>query len=642
MPCPSSSPQILSTSTSLLSLETVIEVSDAHLPYKAQHALRALSVLPAKPHQFSEASALAVMGQDASVLDQLYDAGFVESASSGWYSMHQTIAAYGRMHLLDQTPWSSLVHYALQLSETAREEYILLEHEHPMLLAALDAAVKQEWAEHQIQLTRQLRRFWLLQGHHALARQRLTAVLPLTQQLGNHREEGWTRHMLGILTDMQGHTQEAQHLFEEGLALARSCVEPDQHLEGAALNSLGVVLVKQGKLRQAQRSYEEALRLAHILEKPHEISMSLGNVGTVALSQGRVQEAKDAFLEGLALVADTNASQRAQLWIYMGSLATFTGRDDEARIAYHYAQAATDAPFIQCQLYLGLGTLARRSGNSEEAETWLQKGQALADEIGVEEVRIEALASRAELAQEQGELERAEVVFEEALMGAQRLGYHLEMALIQTQQGMLCLAQGQIEEAGHLFTLATTPLHDEEAALEAEIAYGQAQVAAAQGRWQEAKYLGDKAMQHFAAMSHWKTPMVQQWRKRVLQKEDAEEVLPHAAPPHAALSVGVVQDVVVDGIGMEVYVREEGVCPLCARSDALTKRGKTRSGRQRYSCSHCKRSFMLGRVQEMNRDHKERAYQLAQAGWSCRAIAQEVGRHHTTVSRWLGIVNLGM
>ena len=630
MPFSSLRPQTLLTSTSVWSLETVIGVSEAHLPTEAQHALRALSVLPAKPHHFSEASALAVMGQGTTVLDILYDTGFVESASSGWYCMHQTIAAYGRMHLHDQTPWSNLVQHALQLSELEKEDYPLLEQEHLMLLSALEATATQGWTEHQVQLTRQLRRFWLLQGHHALARQHLTAALPLTQQLGNLREEGWMRHMLGILTDMQSHTQEAQHLFEEGLALARSLIEPDQYLEGAALNSLGVVLVKQGKLHQAQGTYEEALRLARMLERSDEMSMSLGNIGTIALSQGRVQEAKNAFLEGLALVADTNASQRAQLWIHLGSLSTFMGQDEEAFTAYHHAQEATDGPFIQCQVYLGLGTLARRSGNSEEAERWLQKGQALAHEIGVEEVRIEALASRAELAQEQGELERAEALFEEALTEAQRLGYHLETALIQTQRGMLRLTQGRIEEAANLFALAATPLHGEETALEAEIVYGRSQVAAAQGRWQEAERLGEKAIHHFAAMSHWRTPVVQRWREQVLQKENVEESAPRPAPP-----LGVVQDVVGDGAGVEVHAREEGICPTCARSDALTKRGKTRGGRQRYSCPHCKRSFVLRRVQETNRDHKERVHQLAKAGWSCRAIAQGVGIHHTTVSRWL-------
>ena len=624
---PNSSP-IPTLPLSAWSLETVIGISEVHLPPEAQHALRALSVLPVKPHRFSEAAALAVMGQDAAVLDLLSDAGLVESAGSGWYLIHQTIVSYGRRHLHDLSPWTRLVQYALHLSQTAREDHEVLEQEHTTLLSALDATATQGWREQQIMLTKQLCRFWIMQGHHILAGQRLASALVLTQQLGDRSTEGWIRHKLGILMDLQSHTHEAQRLFEDGLSLIRSLQEPDRYLEGAFLNSLGVVLVKQGKLRQAEHVYNAALQVAHTLERSDEISMSLGNVGAIALYRGQVDKARDAFLEGLARVSEHNAPQRAQVWIHMGSLATFMGQYEEALTCYHKAHAQAGGPLIQCQIALGMGTVAYRQKKHEEAEGWLLKGHALASEGALEELRMEALAGCAELALERGELERAEALVEQALMLAQDLGYGLGTALIQTQMGWVRLSQGRVEHANGCFASALTIIDGEEAALEAEIVYGQAHVAAAQQHWSEARRLVDKALQHFVSLSHWNIPMVQVWREQLVQHMEEE-------PPHAAPLPNLVQHVEGESPATKREEQQKHSCPSCTRSDSVIKRGKTRGGTQRFFCTCCNQSFVLTQVLPANGERKERVYQLARAGWSHRAIAQEVGIHYTTVGRWL-------
>ncbi len=633
MPFSPSAPPNPATHPSAWSLETVIGNSDVHLPPEAQQAFRALSVLPAKPHRFSEAAALAVMGQDASVLDLLSDAGLVESAGSGWYVMHQTIVSYGRKHLHDLSPWTRLVQYALHLSETAREDHEALEQEHTTLLSALDATTTQGWGEQQVVLTKQLCRFWIMQGHHVLARQRLMSALVLTQQLGDRSTEGWIRHKLGILLDLQSHTHEAQRLFEDGLSLIRSLQEPDRHLEGAFLNSLGVVLVKQGKLRQAEDAYNAALQVAYTLERSDEISMSLGNVGAVALYRGQVDRARDAFLEGLARVSEHNAPQRAQVWIHLGSLATFLGQYEEALTCYHQAHAQAGGPMMQCQISLGMGTVAYRQSMYEEAESWLEQGHALACEGVLEELRMEALASRAELALARGELEQAEALVEQALMLAQDLGYGLGTALIQTQMGWVRLAQGRVEHANRCFASALTFIAGEGAALEAEIVYGQAHVAVAQQQWSEAKRLGEKAIQHFVSLSHWKIPMVRVWREQLVRHMEEE-------PPHDAPLPNVIHHVEGESPTPKRQELEKHICPSCTRSDAVIKRGKTRAGTQRFFCTCCNQSFVLTRVLPTNGERKERVCQLAKAGWSHRAIAQQVGIHYTTVSRWLGSIDI--
>ncbi len=82
------------TSEMEMSLQTIIAISDQRLSAEAQSGLRALARLPAKPNSFSEATALTIMGSTVEVLDQLFDAGLIESTGEGRYSMHPLIANY--------------------------------------------------------------------------------------------------------------------------------------------------------------------------------------------------------------------------------------------------------------------------------------------------------------------------------------------------------------------------------------------------------------------------------------------------------------------------------------------------------------------------------------------------------------------
>src|SRR5207302_867532 len=79
-----------------LSLQSIIAVSDHLLGEAEQRALRALAVFPAKPNSFSEEAALAVCQAPVEVLDQLCDAGLLESNGPSRYMLHQTIADYAR------------------------------------------------------------------------------------------------------------------------------------------------------------------------------------------------------------------------------------------------------------------------------------------------------------------------------------------------------------------------------------------------------------------------------------------------------------------------------------------------------------------------------------------------------------------
>ena len=123
-----------------ISLQAVIEISAQHLGERARNALYALSVLPAKPGSFTEAAALAVCQEPAEVLDELSDVGLLASVKPGYYTLHQVISDYARLHLSTPAPLERLISYAVQYAGLHSTEYDKLERESATILAALEAA----------------------------------------------------------------------------------------------------------------------------------------------------------------------------------------------------------------------------------------------------------------------------------------------------------------------------------------------------------------------------------------------------------------------------------------------------------------------------------------------------------------------
>src|SRR5947209_19743353 len=123
-----------------ISLKSIIAVSDHHLSQQASTALYALSVFPAKPNSFSEQAALAVANLDVATLDELMDAGLLESGDVNHYTLHQTVADYARSCLEEDAPFERLITYVIELVEAHKKDYEILEKEETSILAALEEA----------------------------------------------------------------------------------------------------------------------------------------------------------------------------------------------------------------------------------------------------------------------------------------------------------------------------------------------------------------------------------------------------------------------------------------------------------------------------------------------------------------------
>ncbi len=126
-----------------LSLQAVIGISDQQVSEDAHAALRALAVFPPKPNSFSEEAAAAVSALPVEILDELTDAGLVESIGPERYTLHQTIADYARTHLTDEGVVERLITYYVAYVEAHATDYTALD-ESNNIFAALEAAFERK------------------------------------------------------------------------------------------------------------------------------------------------------------------------------------------------------------------------------------------------------------------------------------------------------------------------------------------------------------------------------------------------------------------------------------------------------------------------------------------------------------------
>ena len=184
-----------------LSLQSVIAISDQRLSKEARQALRALSVLPAKPRSFSEEAALAVSALPATALDELCDTGLLECTSSNRYTMHQTIADYARLYLYDTAPHQRFVTYFVQYIVAHEKDYRALGQESGNILTALDVAYEQEMKMEFVRGVNTLSAFLCMRGFYGLAEHYLQRAHQLALSLGDTNGIIMSSHYLGEIAD---------------------------------------------------------------------------------------------------------------------------------------------------------------------------------------------------------------------------------------------------------------------------------------------------------------------------------------------------------------------------------------------------------------------------------------------------------
>ena len=648
-----------------LSLETVIGQSEQRLASEVQETLRALSVLPTKPICFSEAAALAVSGQEVHTLDSLLDAGLLERAGDGWYWLHQAIGEYAGLQQKDTGPLHRLVQYGVQLcasfNEKLTHDFQKLDAEYPVLLAAIEAARVLREDQHLIQMVLALVPFWCSRGLCTQAAdmlQEALAVSPLdsevrVQVLAERAHvsvlcEAWEQaqqdasavlalsegqeqmgiraacfEWMGLTAQLTGKLVEARTYYEEGLQLAQSCA--DQGRSSRLLTHLGNLECDQGQYQHAILLLQEALTLAQQDQNLEQVSLILADIGNTLQSQGKHQQAEPILRQGLVLARQLQ--HRPRQILLLGNLAgSVLEQGDTAQAEKLLLEGLTLADQIHEKrlkrlCLLNLSCIALERHEYERAEAYVREGFAEGDTPELP-VRIMFLTTLGEIQTAQGQWQQARETLDECLRLARDLGDPWLLS-----NGLRCYAETYLQarqatEAKHWFQEALAVYQDREPNLElqAEQHFGLAQVAALQGKLEEAHQLAEQSLHTFLDIHHRSAKEVRAWLDQ----------LPPVMVETVEKAERMVNQQEVSGIFQEQKVTH---CPVCGATH-VSKRGKGASGRQRYKCQVCNRAFTASPT-SFPLDRQILAHQLVAQGHSLRSVARQLGVSHTTIKAWI-------
>ncbi|MBA2284066.1 MAG: tetratricopeptide repeat protein [Ktedonobacteraceae bacterium] len=455
------------------SLMASIGTSYEALSISAQRALRALCIFPVKPNTFSEEAALVVSASSSAILDELTDAGLLESTGAGRYTIHQTIADYALLKHRGPQAERRLVKFFVEYAQAHTKDYNLLEQEASNILYALSLAAAGKMTQCLVEGIQAFFHFLLLRGWYKTAlsycQQELEAAKLLDDQEGiciacthlgtlhvecgayNEAEvfaqEGLALarqlhasfhlstflHLQGNIAVKRGASALAEEYAQEGLAIAH-CLN-DRELLSLHLLVLGIAKNMQGEYSQGESLLQEGLKFARQDNEPRTISSLLTALGSFAGMRGKYTQAESYYQEGLTLARSTKNIERVAACLKgLGILAAIRYDYAQAERAFQEALPLVEAMGLQehmASFYTNLSVVARYRGHGAQAEAYALKGLVLARKIGHKMGICDLITGLGVLYTQLQDFELARQYLEEAITVAEEIGhpYHKGKAL---------------------------------------------------------------------------------------------------------------------------------------------------------------------------------------------------------------------
>ncbi len=475
-----------------LSLQAVIGISDQQVSEQARVTLRAMSVFPPKPNTFSEQAALSVSALPVETLDELTDAGLLESSGQERYTLHQTIADYARANLADPAALAAserLVAYFVEYVEAHASDNPALDLESNNILAALEAAYERGMQSDLVRGVHAFASFLETRGLYAVAQEHVQRALEAARSLNDTAGQATAGLHLGRLMEQHGDFASAQEHWQNGLALARQHghdeliagtlmelgnlarqqAQPEQarqffeealivsrrsgnrREEGSILRNLGILAREQGRPDQARQLYEEALTVSRQVDNRREVGRTLNNLGVLARQQGQPERARHLLEEAIAIFRQLEDRRGAA--VALGNLARIAenqGHPEQARQLYEEGLVAFrqlgDRRSV-AQVLHNLGTIAWGQGEPRQARRLFEEALDISRKLGDQRTAALTLGELGIVAREQGQLDQARELLEEALTTFRQLEDHREEALALRELGSLARLEGQLDQA---------------------------------------------------------------------------------------------------------------------------------------------------------------------------------------------------
>lgn len=502
--------------TSLVSLQTVIGVSDNALHPDTRQALYALACLPPKPNTFSEEAALAIAAIDGETLDTLCDSGLLESRGAGRYTLHQTIVDYARTQGTSAHAEQRLVSYYLAMVEAEQKNNAYLEREAINIFAACELACRHSNWSALVQGMNAFAPFLAARGIYPVLQPYLLQAhqaLPSCQTMSPAERASIFFH-LGRIADFQGAYHEADELYAAGWEHARS--SGDEQLMVLLLAYWGEMLSNAGRYQRAEQVLLEGLHLSQTLDYQQQACIFLKNLGEVAVSLGNYTQAISYHQQGLALARKLEYLELVSILLQnLAAHQAWQGNFQQAEVSYQESltYARTIGHLQRCSAALsGLGFALLRQQRFSEAETYLQESLTLARKIHSPVRTGCVLQNLGILKSEQGDYTAAEVFLQESLDIATAIGHTWLMSETLYYRGELLLKQQHIQEAQTAFEHASQQARkQEEQELIALTAFGLARVHWKRGESRQAEIYAEESLVLFRKMEHEQAERVAAW-----------------------------------------------------------------------------------------------------------------------------------
>lgn len=484
------------------------------------------------------------------------------------------------------------------------------------------------------------------------------------QYLGpEHPDTATIVHNLAILQRDTGNVVEAEQLYQRALAIREQHLGPEHPYTANTYSNLANLYLAQKRYREAEPLYRRALAIREQLSGPPQLDSDdqLHTLANFYVTQGRYREAEPLYQLILGIREQRLGPLHYRTANILNNLAVLylsQGWYAEAEPLYRRVltlreqQFGPTHPHTATSLY-NLATLQRDKGNFVEAERLYQRALAIHEQqLDPEHPTFaDCLGGLARLYQKQGKIAQAEALALRALhIHEQHLGpLHPFTADDLNTLAILYRDQGKYREAGPLFLRALSIREQVFISTHLSVAETLSEFALLlhmQGHHDEARPLYERALaarSHVLGETH---PLTIEIHDRLMALLQAMGCAEEAAQLDRVQlsSVDLQKEVTPDSRRGETMEESAAMalrsvlpaCPQCHQMGEIIKRGKNRSGSQRFRCRACQLYFTpQPSIRQPDQARKAEALMLAGQGLSYRLIARQLGVHHQTVSAWI-------
>lgn len=249
-------------------------------------------------------------------------------------------------------------------------------------------------------------------------------AMELSKDIGDQRSRALCLEGLGHVHRDMGDYKMAFEFFNESLKLAREM--GDRPLESSALIGLANIHNCEGDLEEAVIKFQDAIDILAPLGPSAQLARAYNNIGDSLIKLGRLDEAIEC-LEGAVDVGEKIGNLVAQGFgrTFLAICYARKGNLEQAMVFIDKAigdlgTAHDKMGFIQAIATLGM--IHGKAKNYDMALSEIEKADEMAVKSNLDGLRGEVLIEKARVLAAMGDIERAWVVYQEAIELYRRVG----------------------------------------------------------------------------------------------------------------------------------------------------------------------------------------------------------------------------